>query len=221
MPETRLAHFEHHWEAELAQGYLDDAGVPSRLASDNLAGGHTYMGSVSGASLFVAPGQLDEACRVLASAGVLQPGSGRGPGEGDGVGDAAEAHGTGGAAGAALPGARPLSPLHLAEKWDLEERLQAARKAEVRHFIRCMLGVTPTAVIPIVGLALEGEVALLALLCVLVVLVEGWRWIRAGRVVKEIQAGLARLEEAENRGATDFEADDEADASPGGREGSP
>lgn len=198
MPETRLAHFEHHWEAELAQGYLDDAGVPSRLASDNLAGGYTYMGSVSGASLFVAPGQLDEARRVLASAGLLGAGQGgAGRAEGDGASDG-EGSRVGAAGGSRLPAARPLSPLELAQKRDLEERLRAARKAEVRHFIRCMLGVTPTAVIPIVGLALEGEVALLALLCVLVVFVEGWRWVRAGRLVKEIQAGLARLEEAED-----------------------
>jgi len=206
MPETRLAHFEHHWQAELAQGYLDDAGVPSRLASDNLAGGYTYMGSVAGASLFVAPEQLDEARRVLASAGVLGPGPGRGSGEGDGAGDDEEAHGPGGAAGDLLPAARPLSPLQQAEKRDLEERLQAARKAEVRHFIRCMLGVTPTAVIPIVGLALEENVALLALLCVLIVFVEGWRWIAAGRLVKRLQSELAWREGAQDGGAEDDEA---------------
>ena len=189
MPETRLARFDHHWEAELAQGYLEDAGLPSRLASDNLAGGHTYMGSVSGASLFVAPEQLNEARGILVAAGVLEmePGA---P-----------------AAGALEPGRavaeRPLSPVRQADQLDLTERLQAARKAEVRHFIRCMLGVTPTAVIPVVGLALEGNVALLALLCVLVTLVEGWRWIRSGRLVKQLQGELARLEEDEAEGGGD------------------
>ena len=139
MAETRLAHFDRHWEAELARGYLEDAGIPSRLVSDNLAGGQLYMGNLAGASLLVA-----------------------------------------------------------------SERLEAARKAEVRHFIRCMLGVTPTAVIPIVGLALKGKVALLALLCVLVVLVEGWQWIRAGRLVKQLGEELVRLDEdteAEGEGA--------------------
>jgi len=185
MPETRLARFDHHWEAELAQGYLEDAGVPSRVASDNLAGGHTYMGSVSGASLFVAPEQLDEARGILVAAGVLEM----------------EAGGSGAALGppgsdrAPLAAERPLSPVRQADRLDLTQRIEAARKAEVRHFIRCMLGVTPTAVIPIVGLALDGNVALLALLCVLVVLVEGWQWIRSGRLVKRLQGELARLEE--------------------------
>ncbi|MHB1192145.1 MAG: putative signal transducing protein [Longimicrobiales bacterium] len=193
MPETRLAHFDHHWEAELAQGYLEDAGVPSRVASDNLAGGHTYMGSVSGASLLVAPEQLDEARGILVAAGVL---------EGDpGAADAAP--GPPGYDRAAPPALRPLSHLQESDRRDLTERLEAARKAEVRHFIRCMLGVTPTAVIPIVGLALEGNVALLALLCVLVVLVEGWKWIRSGRLVRRLQGELARLEEGSEDGDED------------------
>ncbi len=190
MPETRLAHFAHHWEAELAQGYLEDAGVPSRVASDNLAGGHTYMGSVSGASLLVAPEQLVEAHGILVAAGVLE--------EEPGAADAAP--GASGSDRAAPPALRPLSHLQESDRRDLTERLEAARKAEVRHFIRCMLGVTPTAVIPIVGLALEGNVALLALLCVLVVLVEGWKWIRSGRLVKRLQGELAKLEDADEDG---------------------
>ncbi|HSW29827.1 MAG TPA: DUF2007 domain-containing protein [Longimicrobiales bacterium] len=193
MPETRLAHFDHHWEAELAQGYLEDAGVPSRVASDNLAGGHTYMGSVSGASLFVAPEQLDEARGVLVAAGVLE--------EAPGAADAAL--GPPGSRRATPPALRPLSAVQQADRRDLTERLEAARKAEVRHFIRCMLGVTPTAVIPIVGLALEGNVALLALLCVLVVLVEGWKWIRSGRLVRRLRGELATLEEAADDGDED------------------
>jgi hypothetical protein len=184
MPESRLAHFDHHWEAELAQGYLEDAGLPSRVASDNLAGGHTYMGSVSGASLLVAPEQLEEARGILVAAGVLE-----------GEPAAADAAlGPPGSDRAAPPSLRPLSPVQQADRQDITERLEAARKAEVRHFIRCMLGVTPTAVIPIVGLALEGNVALLALLCVLVVLVEGWRWIAAGRDVRRLEDALALLE---------------------------
>jgi len=198
MSEIILAHFRHRWEADLAQGYLEDAGVPSRIVSDGAAGGQPYIGGLAGASVRVSRHDEHRARLVLERAGVL-----------DG--------GPGGDAGDHLPTARPLSPVQASEKRDLEERLQAARKAEVRHFVRCMLGVTPTAVIPIVGLALEGEVALLALLCVLVVLVEGWRWIRAGRLVKEIQAGLARLEEAEDEAAYDDTFDDD-EAEGGGRE---
>jgi hypothetical protein len=206
MPETRLAHFDHHWEAELAQGYLEDAGVPSRVASDNLAGGHTYVGSVSGASLFVAREQFEEARGILVAAGVLDNGSG----------DADTAPGPAHPDRTPPPAVRPLSHLQESDRRDLTERLEAARKAEVRHFIRCMLGVTPTAVIPIVGLALEGNVALLALLCVLVVLVEGWRWIRAGRLVKRIEMELAELAEGVEAGGNGDGAEDEGEGAGAG-----
>ena len=200
MPESRLAHFDHHWEAELAQGYLEDAGVPSRVASDNLAGGHTYMGGLSGASLFVAPEQLEEARGILLAAGVLD----------DGSGEAHLAPGPVHPERTPLPGARSPSPVQQADRRDLTERLEAARKAEVRHFILCMLGVSPAAVIPIVGLALEGNVAILALLCVLVVLVEGWKWIRARRLVKLIEMELAELAEDVEAGENE-EGDDEGE----------
>ena len=194
MLESRLAHFDHHWEAELAQGYLEDAGVPSRVASDNLAGGHTYMGSMSGASLSVAPAQLEEARGILVAAGVLD----------DGSGEADTPPGPAHPDRAPLPWARSPSPVHQTDRRDLAERLAAARKAEVRHSIRCMLGVTPTAAIPIVGLAVDGNVALLAFLGVLVTLVEGWRWIRARRLVKRIEMELAELAE----GAGDDDGED-------------
>jgi hypothetical protein len=161
------------------------------------------MGSVSGASLFVAPEQLEEARGILVAAGVLdgEPGPAGATGPADAGGPPSSGR-------AAPPALRPLSPVQQADRQDLTERLEAARKAEVRHFIRCMLGVTPTEVIPIVGLALEGNVALLALLCVLVTLVEGWRWIRSGRLVKRLQGELARLEE----GSEDGDEDDAEEA---------
>lgn len=208
MSEVILAHFRHRWEADLAQGYLEDAGVPSRIVSDGAAGGQPYVGGLAGASVRVSPLEEQRARLVLERAGVLEGGSG---GD-DGVGDDGAAGGPGALAGTRASPARRLSPLQRAERRDLEERLKAARKAEVRHFIRCMLGVTPTAVIPIVGLALEGNVALLALLCVLIVLVEGWRWIAAGRQAQQIQLALVRLEE---------DADDESDDVAGRREDSP
>lgn len=180
MSETLLARFSHHWEAEMARGYLEDAGVPSRLVSDNLAGGHTYMGSLAGASILVATERAEEAYQVLANAGVVEPpGASLAPGDPD----------------------DRLPPALRAERQDLVERIAAARKAEMRHFIWCMLGITPAAAIPLVGLALEGNVALMALLCVLVVLVEGWRWIRAGRLVKALEAELSRVDEDADAGA--------------------
>ncbi len=176
MQETVLAHFGHHWEAEFAQGYLEDAGIPSRLVSDGAAGGQPYVGGLAGASIRVAGADATRARDVLVSAGLL-PGRRAEP-------DPGRALRKGG-----------LGPLARADLEDLTERLEAARKAEVRHFIRCMLGMTPSAVIPFVGLALEGSVALIALLCVLVVFVEGWRWIRAGRLVRRLEAQLANVED--------------------------
>lgn len=175
MSETLLASFVQHWEAELARGYLEDAGVPSRLISDNLAGGHTYMGGLSGASLLVAAERAEEAYQVLASAGLVAP-----------VGDD-------GPTPASPP--LPLPPAERAERDDILEALAAARKAETRHALWCMLGVTPAAVIPLVGLALEGNVALMAVLCGLVVLVEGWRWVAASRKVRGLEVALADVEE--------------------------
>jgi hypothetical protein len=178
MSETLLARFNHHWEAEMARGYLEDAGVPSRLVSDNLAGGYTYMGNLSGASLLVATERVDEAYRVLADAGLVEPPEGARDEAGDPSRVVEE----------------PLPPALRAERADLVEELRAARKAEMRHLVWCMIGLTPAAVIPFVGLAIEGNVALMALLCVLVVFVEGWRWIRSGRSVRALEAQLARLD---------------------------
>lgn len=187
MREIRVGHFDRLWEAELARGYLEDAGVPSRLISDNLAGGSTYVGSVAGASLLVGSDHLEEARRVLTGAGLLGAGA-RGAGA-DGDEPSAPARDRPGAGAA-----RALAPVQRADRYDLIERIAVARDAEVRHFIRCMLGITPAAVIPAAGLVLEGNVALLALLCVLVSLVEGWKWIRAGRVTKRLAEELARLD---------------------------
>ena len=178
MSETLLARFNHHWEAEMARGYLEDAGVPSRLISDNLAGGYTYMGDLSGASLLVATERADEAYQVLADAGLVESPEGAA----DETPDPSEAE------------EQALPPALRAERADVVEELRAARKAEMRHLVWCMIGITPAAVIPFVGLALEGNVALMALLCVLVVFVEGWRWILAGRRVKALEMELTRLD---------------------------
>lgn len=173
MSEIRIAHFQHHWEGEFARGFLEEAGVPSRLVSDHAAGGSPYLGSMAGASLLVPEEATERAREVLEAAGVL---------------------GTREEARPALL-ERPLPPVLRADAADLTEQLRKARKSEVRHGVFTLMGVTPAAVVPLVGLALEGNVALVALLCVLVVFVEGWQWIKAGREVARLEAALAELEE--------------------------
>lgn len=178
MSETRIAHFQHYWEAELARGYLDDAGIPCRLVSDNVAGGVSYVGGLSGAALFVAEEVEDAARVVLESAGIL-----------------------GGDEDEAFPLAeRDLPPDLRAEAADVEERLGKLRKEQSRHLLWMALGVTPAAVIPLVGLALEDNVTLMALLCVLVVLVEGFRWMRTSVDVRRLERRRSEIEEeAEGR----------------------
>lgn len=185
MAETRIAWFNHHWQAEMARGYLEDAGIASRLVSDNLAGGFTYMGSIAGASLLVAEARAEEAIRVLEDAGVV------GETQEDSLGGP-----DGGRSGRIEPPPeRSLPPVLRAERDDLVERLAAARKEERRHLIWCVLGMSPAALVPFLGLALEGNVALMALLCALVVLVEGWRGVRSGREARQLELALADLED--------------------------
>ena len=175
MSETVLAHFPHLWEAEFAQGFLEDAGVPSRVVGDGPAGGIPYVGGLSGASLVVSSSRAEEATAILEMAGVLKERGALTPDPEDRL-----AH---------------LSPAAKADHRDLTEQLAAARKAELKHGIRTVLGVSPAAVIPLVGLALEENIFLVAVLCVLVVMVEGWRWIQAGKRGREIRIRLAALEE--------------------------
>lgn len=174
MPETVIARFSMRWEADLAQGFLDDADVPSRIVSDGAAGGQPYVGGLAGASLLVSTDHAQSARRVLEAAGVLEP-----PG---GSREVEETH-------------QPLPPVLQADHDDLMEELEAAQKAELKHFVRAMLGMSPAAVIPFIGLAREGNVALLAVLCVLVVFAEGWRWIQAGRRVRRLKIALTDLQE--------------------------
>jgi len=173
MPEVRIAHFQHYWEAELARGYLDEAGLPCRLVSDNVAGGVSYLGGLAGASLLVAEEVEEPARAVLESAGIL------GGGE-DGPVPLVE---------------RELPPALRAEVADLEERLRRLRKEQSRHLLWMALGVTPAAAIPLVGLALEGNVGLMAVLCVLVVFVEGARWMKAADEARRLERWRAEIEE--------------------------
>jgi hypothetical protein len=174
--EVRLAHFRHRWEAEFARGFLSDGEIPSRLAEDGAVGSGLYTGDLAGTSLFVTVEDEAQAREILEAAGVLE---------------SAEA-----ASNRPPPlTERDLPPVLRADAEDLTERLDAARRAETRHGIYALLGFTPAAVIPLVGLFLEGNMELLALLFVLIVALEGGKWIRAGKEVQRLEILLAELEE--------------------------
>lgn len=68
-----VAAFRHAHEAELARGYLSDAGIPAAVLADP-AGEIQYGRKFSpGARLLVRQEHLDEARRVLRAAGMLEP----------------------------------------------------------------------------------------------------------------------------------------------------
>ena len=178
MSEVRIAHYWHRYEADMARGFLDEAGIPCRLLSDDAAGGVSYIGGLAGASVIVAEVHAEEAAQVLESAG-MQLGYGEESGPAVELAQRAEA----------------LPPVARADLDDLTHALKAAQKKEFRHYVGCLLGVTPAALIPVVGLAMKGEVALMVLLSVLVCFSEGWKAVKFSREVKRIEAALATLEE--------------------------
>ena len=176
MSQVLLAHFKFLHEAEYAKGFLDDAGIRCWLKSDDAAGGAPYIGGLAGAGLIVDARDVERGRAVL-----------------DGVGGLADPASDEDRLPEWVPEETSLPPALRADLVDLELELKRARKSEVRHFVWAMFGVSPAAIIPLLGLAREGRVARVALLCVMVVFWEGWRWIQAGREVKRLESAMERL----------------------------
>jgi hypothetical protein len=182
--EVTVARFQFLHEAEYAQGFLDEAGIRCLLQPDNAAGGAPYIGGLAGAALVVAAADLDRTVEVLRTAGIL--------GE-----DTENLK----ALRTELEALRALSPALRADLADVELALRRARKKEVRHFVWATFGVSPAALLPFLGLAVEGETVLLAVLCGMVVVVEGWRWLKARAEVKDLEGTLAELQDEAARPA--------------------
>ncbi|HSM08459.1 MAG TPA: DUF2007 domain-containing protein [Gemmatimonadota bacterium] len=71
MPKT-VAEFAHRHEAEYAQGFLEDAGIPSSVFDDDAGGGLLGLEIFRGARLVV-PDELAESAQgVLREAGLLE-----------------------------------------------------------------------------------------------------------------------------------------------------
>jgi hypothetical protein len=176
-----VARFSLRWEAEFARGYLEDAGIPSRLQDDGSVGTGPYTGDLMGATLMVASSDAVRARETLESAGVLE---------------SAEA----------LENRPPplldrsLPPVLRADAQDVTEALRLVRRAETRHGIGALLGFTPMALIPMVGLVAQGSEALIGTLCVLVCVTEGWKWIRAGKEARRLEMVLLELEDEADDG---------------------
>jgi len=69
--EVVVAQFAHRYEAELAQGYLQDAGIESMVSMDDASMMDTGMTFPKGARLIVMRENVERALEVLRSANVI------------------------------------------------------------------------------------------------------------------------------------------------------
>ena len=69
--EIVVAKFAHRYEAELAQGYLQDAGIESMVSMDDASMTDTGMTFPKGARLIVLSENVERALEVLRSANVI------------------------------------------------------------------------------------------------------------------------------------------------------
>ena len=68
-----LAYFHYRHEAELAQGYLDESGVPTILQIDDAGGMDVGLSFVNPARLMVDCEYLDRSKAILEAVGVIDP----------------------------------------------------------------------------------------------------------------------------------------------------
>lgn len=85
IPTTVVARFHYRHEAELAHGYLENAGVPTALFIDDAGGMDVGMAFVNPARLVVRCEDEQRAREVLVDVGMLRDGE-RDPPEDAGVG---------------------------------------------------------------------------------------------------------------------------------------
>lgn len=71
----KLARFNHRHQAEIARGYLEDAGIPAALSADD-GGGAFGMPIATGGggfpTLFVREDQLERAREILEETGMME-----------------------------------------------------------------------------------------------------------------------------------------------------
>ena len=72
--------------------------------------------------------------------------------------------------------------------------LEDAQRKSRRHLRWALLGLSPAALIPFVGLLAEGSFGLIVVLVVLVLLVEGWRYLQAEKKASRLRAVVKLLE---------------------------
>ena len=83
------------------------------------------------------------------------------------------------------------------EREELEHKVRLAHRKERRHLLWAVLGITPAAFIPALGLLREGRMGLLVLLMILVTGSQVVSWIRASREAGRLEKKLGRMLEAD------------------------
>jgi len=72
MAEIVMMRFPFRHDAEFAQGFLHEVGIPARVSSDDAGGADPGMAFLSGAVLTVPAADLDRAIATLRDAGLLE-----------------------------------------------------------------------------------------------------------------------------------------------------
>lgn len=83
------------------------------------------------------------------------------------------------------------------DREELESRLRVTLRKEKRHLLWMVLGISPAAVIPAIGLLREGSLGLLVILGVLVSMTQWVSWTKASREAESIEKRLNRLPKGE------------------------
>ena len=89
------------------------------------------------------------------------------------------------------------SAIRATEMKELEEELRGVRRKANWHFVWTLLGVSPGAIIPALGLMGEGSRGMLILLGVAVTISQGYMGAKASTRAKELETALERLKEGE------------------------
>ncbi len=80
------------------------------------------------------------------------------------------------------------------QREDLERQIQALERKRQRHALWAVLGVSPAALLPALGLLAEGSIGLLILLSFLVTGTQAFSWVRTSRKSARLKERMSRLE---------------------------
>lgn len=84
----------------------------------------------------------------------------------------------------------PNSVIAVSDAEDLSQEITGLRKKAKRHLQWSLLGVSPAALLPALGLMGEGSTTFLILLVVLVTLTQGYLWHRARHEADQLENRL-------------------------------